>query len=211
MSHHRDFTAEQLPGLCDELAERDPDLQSILDDFGYPPYWSRDNSFESLVWFILEQQVSQASARAALDRLRARLGPVVAPGVLALTDAELRAASFSRQKAGYVRGLAQEIVDGHLDLAGLAQLSDARVRERLITVRGIGNWTIEVYLLLALHRRDVFPGGDLAAVKAVKRLKGLDRGMPSAQVVELATAWAPLRSIATMLLWHDYLSRRRSR
>lgn len=205
------FSEHQLPELCDRLAELDPDLRLVLAEFGYPPFWHRENSFESFVWFILEQQVSLAAAKAALDRLRGRVGVVTPESVLALNDDELRAAHFSRQKMGYVRALAQELEQGRLDLAALAELSDAAVRERLVRLTGIGNWTVDVYLILVLHRVDLFPVGDLAAVTALKRIKGLARDASADQVAATARGWAPLRTAATMMLWHEYLSRKPSR
>ncbi|WP_433305117.1 DNA-3-methyladenine glycosylase family protein [Actinoplanes sp. CA-030573] len=172
----RVFSEAELPELCDELASRDPRLQRVIDEFGYPPFWSRPNTFESFVWFILEQQVSLASARAALDKLRQRVGVVTPENVLTLSDDELRTASFSRQKTIYVRGIARQIVDGDLVLAELGHLPDHEVRERLVRLKGVGNWTVDVYLILVLHRMDLFPAGDLAAVNGIKELSGVRTG-----------------------------------
>lgn len=202
------FSEAELPGLCDELAARDQDLRRVVDAVGYPPFWSRPNTFESLVWFILEQQVSLASARAALEKLRALVGAISPETVLALTDEQLRAASFSRQKTGYVQGLATELATGGLDLRSLEAMSDAEVRSRLTRIKGVGTWTADVYLIMVLHRADVFPGGDLAAVNGLRHLKGLPRSAPAGEVATLAEQWAPLRTVATMLVWHDYLARR---
>lgn len=202
------FSAAELPGLCDKVGSLDPDLRRIVDEYGYPEFWNRPNTFESLVWFILEQQVSLASARAALEKLRDRVGAVTPASVLALTDEELRAAYFSRQKTGYVRGLAQEMLHGGLDLPALEELADSAIRDRLIRLKGIGNWTVDVYLIIVLHRLDLFPAGDLAAVNGLRELKGLPRAAPVADVVAAAQRWAPYRTIGTMLVWHHYLSRR---
>ncbi|MBV9821458.1 MAG: DNA-3-methyladenine glycosylase 2 family protein [Actinobacteria bacterium] len=202
------FTEAELPGLCEALAARDPDLRRVVEAAGYPPFWSRPNTFESLVWFILEQQVSLASARAALEKLRALVGTISPETVRDLTEEELRAASFSRQKAGYVGGLAAELTGGGLDLRSLEALPDAEVRRTLTRIRGVGNWTADVYLIMVLHRTDVFPGGDLAAVNGLKHLKGLPRSASTDEVSSLAEKWAPLRTVATMLVWHDYLARR---
>jgi DNA-3-methyladenine glycosylase II len=205
------ISEDEFPALCDRVAEMDPDLQAIIDRFDYPPYWSRSNTFESFVWFILEQQVSLASAKAALEKLRARIGLITPENVMALDDDEMRAAYFSRQKTGYVRALAQEILADRLDLAALEQLPDEAVRQRLVQLKGVGNWTVDVFLILTLHRADVFPKGDLAAVNAVKRLKGLPQSTTADQLATLAQAWLPLRTVATTLLWHDYLSLQSSR
>lgn len=204
----RTFSEPDLPALCDELAARDRGLRHVVDEFGYPPFWSRPNTFESLVWFILEQQVSLASARAALEKLRDRVGLITPDNVLALSDEDLRAASFSRQKTAYVRSLAQHITDGDLDLTALENQPDDEVRDRLIRLKGVGNWTVDVYLIMVLHRRDLFPAGDLAAVNGLKELSGLPRATPIDQVTATAQHWSPHRTIGTMLVWHYYLSRR---
>ncbi|GGL91656.1 DNA-3-methyladenine glycosylase family protein [Nakamurella endophytica] len=202
------FSEARLPALCDELAERDSDLRRIIDAFGYPPFWDRPNTFESLVWFILEQQVSLASARAALEQLRRRVGAVTPESVLSLTDEDLRAASFSRQKAGYVRGVARSTASGELDLEALAGLPDDQVRSALTRLKGIGNWTVDVYLILVLHRVDVFPTGDLAAVNALKSIKGLSTSTGRTDLETVVREWVPYRTIGTLLVWHHYLSQR---
>jgi DNA-3-methyladenine glycosylase II len=205
------FSATELPGLCDMVASLDPDLQRIVDEYGYPEFWNRPNTFESFVWFILEQQVSLASAKAALEKLRDRVGAITPANVLALTDDELRAVYFSRQKITYVRGLAHKMENGDLDLASLEALTDRAIRERLIRLKGVGNWTVDVYLIIVLHRLDLFPTGDLAAVNGFKELKGLPRTTPIDQLLTATQLWAPYRTIGTMLVWHRYLSRRAPR
>jgi DNA-3-methyladenine glycosylase II len=205
------FTAADLPGLCDKVASLDPDLQRIVDEYGYPEFWNRPNTFESLVWFILEQQVSLASAKAALEKLRDRVSAITPANVLALTDEELRAVYFSRQKTAYVRGLAQEMENGNLDLASLESLTESTIRKRLIRLNGVGNWTVDVYLIIVLHRLDLFPAGDLAAVNGLKELKGLPRATPVAELMTATQLWAPYRTIGTMLVWHRYLARRAPR
>jgi DNA-3-methyladenine glycosylase II len=205
------FSAADLPGLCDMVAARDPDLQRVVDEYGYPEFWNRPNTFESFVWFILEQQVSLASARAALEKLRDRVGAITPANVLALTDDELRAVYFSRQKTTYVRGLAHTIEDGDLDLAVLETMSGSAIRERLTKLNGIGNWTVDVYLIIVLHRLDLFPAGDLAAVNGLRELKGRPRRTPVEELVTATQRWTPYRTIGTMLVWHLYLSRRAPR
>jgi DNA-3-methyladenine glycosylase II len=201
------FTQQNFHHICDELARADDDLAGIIRAHGYAPMWTRPNTFETLVHIILEQQVSLASALAALNQLRARLGEEVSPAaVLALTDEELRACYFSRQKTVYTRGLAAELVSGRLDLLSLEDLPDEAVRARLIVLKGIGNWTIDVYLMFVLRRTDIFPLGDLAAVNALRRVKKLSRDTSKEHLLLVAERWRPHRTIATMLLWHLYLS-----
>lgn len=200
------FTPSTFHTICDSLAAIDPDLNSVIQTYGYPPMWNRPNTFESLVHIILEQQVSLASALSALNKLKERLVDVTPQGVLALSDEELKACYFSRQKTAYVRYLAQAMVDGHIDLEKFGALPDDAIREKLTALKGIGNWTVDVYLMFVLQRADLFPVGDLAAVNAFKRLKGLPPATTREELINFAEPWRPHRTVATMLLWHYYLS-----
>lgn len=203
------FTQQNLNQLCDELASRDASFTGIISVYGYPPFWSRSNSFESLVHIILEQQVSLASALSALQKLKERIGEISAENLLALSDEELKACYFSRQKTVYARGLAENIVNGNLDLEELELLPDKEIRTKLTAIKGIGNWTTDIYLIFILHRTDVFPIGDLAVVQAIKRVKNLPPETSKERLLQIAEAWKPHRTIATLLLWHEYLSRRK--
>lgn len=202
----RTFNKENFTGICDQLASIDGDLAAIINIYGYPPMWTRLNTFETLVHIILEQQVSLASALAALHKLRERLKQITPESFLTLTDEELKACYFSRQKTVYARALATALYERQLDLALLEKLPDEDVRAELIKLKGIGNWTIDVYLMFALQRTDIFPIGDLAAVNALVRVKKLPAGTPKERLHEIAGEWKPYRTVATMLLWHLYLS-----
>jgi DNA-3-methyladenine glycosylase II len=190
---------------------RDVDLARIVDRWGLPPLWSRPPGFATLTFIVLEQQVSLASARATFDRLRSAIGDPAPDGFLQLDDAALLRIGFSRQKAGYVRGLARAVLDGTLDLEAVADLPDETVREVLVAHKGIGPWTADVYLLLVLLRPDVWPVSDLALVTAVQSAKGLSNRPSADEMVALGDAWRPWRSVAARLFWHDYLSRRGQR
>lgn len=188
------------------LARRDPELAQIAREHGTPPLWPREPGFATLVHLILEQQVSIASARAAFDRLRATL-PAVEPGhFLRLADNELRRVGFSRQKTAYCRELARTILAGNLDLAGLNAFDDKRVHETLTQLKGIGAWTANIYLLMALRRPDAFPASDLALLVAAQRVKRLRQRPTPERLERIAESWRPFRSVAARLLWHFYLS-----
>lgn len=200
------FNHESYHALCERLAGADFDLKTILSNHGYPPMWTRDNSFETLVHIILEQQVSLASAQAALNKLREKCETIHPDAILQLSDEEMRACFVSRQKAGYIRGLAEAINNGAIRLSEFKNLSNDEVRQKLIRLKGIGHWTIDVYLMFVLQRTDIFPLGDLAAVNALKRLKKLDFSVSKEEVAAVSERWKPFRTIATMMLWHYYLS-----
>jgi DNA-3-methyladenine glycosylase II len=194
--------------LCDMLAAKDADLKNIIATYGYPPIWLRPNSFATLVLIILEQQVSLASAYAAYQKLQAAVGDITPENLLAMTDAELRACYFSRQKILYVQGLATALVNKEIDLEWLYKQPDEVVRNILTQLKGIGDWTIDIYLIHALQRTDIFPVGDLALVKGMIAVKHLPPNSTKADLLALAAAWQPYRTIATLLLWHYYIQKR---
>jgi DNA-3-methyladenine glycosylase II len=199
------FTHSDFHSICDRLAAKDTDLANIINTYGYPPLWSRPNTFETLVHIILEQQVSLASALSALNKLKERVQELTPARILLLTDEEMRACYVSRQKSGYIKFLAEALLSGHIKLDELQHLSNDEIRAQLITLKGIGHWTIDVYLMFVLQRADIFPIGDLAAVNAMKKVKGLPTATKE-ELVLIAEQWAPYRTVATMLLWHWYLS-----
>lgn len=197
--------------LCNLAGSRDADLQVILNRYGYPPFWSRPNTFESLVHVILEQQVSLASALATLNKLKEKINEITPERLLSLTDQELRECYFSRQKTAYVRHLAENIVNSRLSLSEMEAMDDLNIRNRLKSIKGIGDWTVDIYLIFMLHHKDVFPIGDLAAVNSLKKIKGLAPGMSKEDVLAVADQFKPYRTIATMLLWHAYLEERKKK
>jgi DNA-3-methyladenine glycosylase II len=192
------------------LAARDARLAQILKDFGPPPMWERAPGFATLLYIILEQLVSLASAKATFDRLLAILSPLTPEGFLELDDATLRSIGFSRQKTASTRNLARAILEGELDLNALDSLTDDEARAQLMKIKGIGAWTADIYLLRVLNRPDVFPVGDRALVVAAQTINNL-KTSPSARELELmAENWKPWRAVAARLLWHYYLNRRTS-
>jgi DNA-3-methyladenine glycosylase II len=200
------FTQANYHSICDQLGATDPDLQKIIDVYDYPPFWSRPNSFESLVHIILEQQVSLASALSALNKLKERVQELTPARVLLLTDEEMRACYVSRQKNAYIKYLAEALLNGQLKLEDFPGLPDEEIRSQLTALKGIGHWTTDVYLMFALQRADIFPIGDLAAVNALKRVKHLPAQTTREEMLEITTPWKPYRTIAAMLLWHFYLT-----
>ncbi len=155
------------------LSERDPDLNRILEDLGSPPMWAREPGFPTLVHIILQQQVSLASAQAAYDRLLTAASPLTPARFLELDDDRLKSIGFSRHKTAYGRSLAHALGDGRLDLGALETMDDMAARSALTQLKGIGPWTADTYLLMALRRPDIWPSGDLALAIAVQRIKGL--------------------------------------
>lgn len=210
MDHHPLNEAGFQQGLT-TLSERDADLERVILEFGPPPLWRREPGFSTLVYIILEQQVSLASARAAYDRLNEAANPLTPESFLKFDDEALKEIGFSRQKTRYSRELARSIIEGRLDLAALAEADDQSVRRRLMELKGIGPWTAEIYLLSALGRPDVWPVGDLALASAVKMVKNLDKTPDIEQLEELGTSYRPFRAVAARIFWHYYLSKKGKR
>jgi DNA-3-methyladenine glycosylase II len=160
--------------------------------------------FAGLVEAIVSQQLSSKAAATIFARVKA-----LAPGgaltdpraLLAVPEAALRGAGLSGSKASYVRDLAERLADGRLDLATLAALGDEEVVEALCSVKGIGRWTAEMFLMFRLGRRDVLPVGDLGIQKGMMRLFALKKLPPPERMRRLARPWEPYRSVACWYLW----------
>ena len=190
------------------LSVRDAHLAEVVKKYGQPPLWIREPGFPTLIYIILEQQVSLASARAAYNRLLQAVEPLTPRRFLKLTDTELKTIGFSRQKTLYTRLLAEEIANRRLDLKKLHASQDRDAHNRLTALKGIGNWTADIYLLSALRRPDIWPVGDLALATAVQEVKCL-RKRPSPEKLEkLSQPWKPWRAVAARLFWYAYLCKR---
>ncbi|MDY7094884.1 MAG: DNA-3-methyladenine glycosylase 2 family protein [Acidobacteriota bacterium] len=189
----------------EDLVGRDSRLAAILERLGPPPLWRREPGFPTLVHMILEQQVSLASARAVFDRLLRSVAELTPERFAALQADELRGLGFSRQKIRYCHGLAAALLDGSLDLSKLDEMENEDVRRELVRLPGIGPWTAEVYLLMALGRPDAWPVGDLALAVAAQDVLELEERPSASELEELGEAWRPWRAVAARVLWHHYL------
>ena len=200
------MTRRRLLSATKELASRDRDLARSLRACGPPPLWARRPGFRTLVQIILEQQVSLAAGRAALRRLEHLGGTITPERIVTLGVGRIRGAGVTRQKARYLVELACAVSTGELPLSRLGRLDDEPARTALTSVVGIGPWTADVYLLMALRRTDVWPVGDLALAKAAQAVKKLPT-LPTPEELEtLGSKWVPLRAVAARMLWHHYLS-----
>ncbi|QDL11126.1 DNA-3-methyladenine glycosylase 2 family protein [Brasilonema octagenarum UFV-E1] len=200
------LTQETLARALMELASRDNDFAHVLETLGSPPMWNRIAGFPTLVRIILEQQVSLASAKAIYERLCAMVVRLTPENFLTLDDVQLKAIGLSRQKTVYTRALANAIVNGELDLVKLETMEETIIRTELKRIKGIGDWTVDIYLLMALQRPDVFPKGDLALAIALQKLKNLSVRPTPEQLEAIADNWRPWRAIAARILWHYYLN-----
>ena len=180
-------------------------FHAIIERAGAPRFRRRRNGFPTLLHIILEQQVSIDAAAAMHRRLAGLCQPLMPAPFLALDDATLRSCGFSRQKMGYGRGLAQAVTSGSLDFAALDAAPDAAALATLISLKGIGRWSAEIYLIFALGRPDIWPAGDLGLQLAVAECLGLDARPSEPALRDIGEAWQPWRSVAACLFWQSYL------
>jgi DNA-3-methyladenine glycosylase II len=202
------FSKENFEQICRLLATQDADFQRIIDTLGIPTMWTREPTYATLVHIILEQQVSIMAAKACFEKLKFKVGQVVPEYVLLLTDEEMKNCGFSRQKMNYARILGHEILNGTLILENLQHLDNEQVRSKIKRIKGLGDWSADIFLMFALQRADMFPIGDLALVNGLKTVKNLPKETTKDALLELAESWRPYRSVATFLVWHDYIVRK---
>jgi DNA-3-methyladenine glycosylase II len=183
-------------------------LAGIHAVYGDPPLWRRDTGFHTLVLIILEQQVSLKSAKAMLVRLEGAIQPFTPLRFKELGDGYLRGLGVTRQKSAYLLHLSDSIVNGDLSFERLARMSDEEARLVLTRVKGIGLWSADVYLLMAMRRADIWPAGDLALAVAMQELKGLASRPGPDELDRLAETWRPHRAVAARMLWQYYLGRK---
>ena len=197
-----------LAEAAQQLARRDPHLSAIFETHGHPPLWRRPATFTTLVRIILEQQVSLKSADAMFRRLRAAITPFTPQTVITGGPDHLRRLGVTRQKTAYLLHLSTAIVEGNLNLRRLGRMSDADVKAALMQIKGLGSWSADVYLLMAMCRADIWPAGDLALAVAVKELNGLKQKPTFEELELIAEKWRPHRAVAARMLWQYYLARR---
>lgn len=205
------LTQESLALAAAALASRDPDLARIFARHGAPPLWSRRPGFPTLIQIILEQQVSLLSAAAIYRRLRAGVVPFTPHRFLQLGTQKVAACGLTRQKTEYCLHLSQAIVKKGFQPAKIRHMSDDDARAALISLKGIGAWSADVYLLMALLRPDIWPAGDLALAIAYRDLKTLKTTPKAEELLQLGEKWRPFRSVAARMLWQFYLANRSER
>jgi len=199
-------TSDSIRSHVETLARREPVFARVVEQHGVPAPRNSEPGAHTLLRTIVGQQVSVAAARSMWSKLEAAFGsPPDLDKLLAASDEQMRAAGMSRQKAGYIRSLAQLVTSGELNLAHLPE-DDEEAIALLTKIKGIGRWSAEIYLLFAEGRADVFPAGDLAVMIELGRLMGLDERPSEKQLRELAEPWRPYRGAAAVLAWHSYNS-----
>ena len=189
----------------DFLSKKDKIFKNIIVQYGIPEIPIRKQGFETLALLILEQQVSIDSAKATYNKLKNQVAVFEPQNLVLLPDEDYSACGVSRQKTRYIKCLAEAILDKTIDLESLSSKPAEIIRQELIKIKGIGNWTIDVYLMFSLQWPDILPLGDIAVVNTIKELLNIHE-KPEMEIY--TQKWAPYRSMATFLLWHHYLQKR---
>ncbi len=192
----------------DYISGKDSIFKTIIEQYGLPAIPFRPQGFETLVLLILEQQVSIDSAKATFLKIKASHNDMTPEILFAVSDGDYRAFGVSHQKTSYIKALAIAILEKELDLESLPTKTAEQVRNELIKIKGIGNWTIDIYLMFCLQAPDLLPLGDIAVVNTIKELIGIH---DKDTMGRYAQKWSPYRSYATYLLWHYYLKKRNRR
>src|SRR5262249_18002972 len=151
---------------------------------------------------------SLSSAKSMLLRLEREIQPFTPERFLDLGEMHLRGLGVTRQKTAYVLHLSESIVSGDLSLRKLTTLNDEQVLGQLTRIKGIGLWSANIYLLMAMRRADIWPAGDLALAVAIKELKGLPARPTHDELEMIAEQWRPHRAVAARMLWQYYLGRK---
>lgn len=188
-----------------DLAARDETLARILATYGPPPMWRRRTGFPTLVHIILEQQVSLKSAKAMLLRLQSAIDPFTPERFIHLGETQLRRLGVTRQKTSYLLHLSESILSRQFSFRRLAALDNNEAQLYLTRIKGIGSWSADVYLLMAMRRADIWPAGDLALAVAAKDLLRLETRPTPDELEQIAERWRPYRAVAARMLWQHYL------
>jgi DNA-3-methyladenine glycosylase II len=197
---------ERLSKAVKYLSKKDKDLAALYEADGVPPLWARRPGFTTLIKIILEQQVSLASAKAVYRKLERNIKPFTPIRFEELGIAYLKSLGITRQKSSYCINIAAAIIDDKLDLKSLNIMNDDDAKEMLKRIKGIGSWTADIYLLMALCRPDIWPSGDIALAKSMRKIKRLKSYPTYEKQVKIAKKWQPYRSVAARMLWQHYIN-----
>ena len=187
------------------LIKKDDVLKRIISEFGLPIIQKREEGFASMCHIILEQQVSIASAKAAYEKLVNLVGEVDPFTIHNATDEDLRSCGISRQKAIYLKDVAQRVIRKELSFSSLPMKTEQQIRNELIQIKGVGNWSIDVYLMFCMQSQDIIPLGDIAIKNTLIELYNCQS---DEEMLAISSNWKPFRTVASFIIWHYYLKKR---
>lgn len=187
------------------LTQKDEVLKGIISEFGLPIIQKRKEGFASMCHIILEQQVSIASAKAAYEKLVNLVGKVDPFTIHNATDEDLRSCGISRQKTIYLKDVAQRVIRKELNFSSLPMKTEQQIRNELIQIKGVGNWSIDVYLMFCMQSQDIIPLGDIAIKNTLIELYNCQS---EEEMLAISSNWKPFRTFASFIIWHYYLKKR---
>jgi len=179
-------------------------LKKVIQKNPKPDFSGRKHPYQSLVRTIIYQQLSGKAASTIkqrfLDLYPCARHPVP-EDVLKTSDSKLRSVGLSTQKVTYIKDLSEKFIEGHITSRTLKKMSDDEVREHLIQIKGIGNWTVDMFLMFTLYRPNILPTGDLGIQKGFQKLFKLKKLPDSKKMLTLAKPWEPYRTVASWYVW----------
>ena len=187
------------------LTQKDEVLKRIISEFGLPIIQKREEGFASMCHIILEQQVSIASAKAAFEKLVYLVGKVDPFTIHNATDEDLRSCGISRQKTLYLKDVAQRVIRKELSFSSLPMKTEQQIRNELIQIKGVGNWSIDIYLMFCMQSQDIIPLGDIAIKNTLIELYNCQS---EEEILAVSSNWKPYRTLASFIIWHYYLKKR---
>ena len=187
------------------LTQKDEVLKGIISEFGLPIIQKRKEGFASMCHIILEQQVSIASAKAAYEKLVSLVGKIDPITIYNATDQDLRNCGISRQKTLYLKDVAQRVISKELSFSSLPMKTEHQIRNELIQIKGVGNWSIDVYLMFCMQSQDIIPLGDIAIKNTLMELYNCQS---EEEMLAISSNWKPFRTFASFIIWHYYLKKR---
>ena len=185
-----------------ELANKDVLLKSLIEEFEEPRLSSRGDLFATLIKSIVGQQISVIAASAVWSRLFDLVGEVNPESILAKTHEELRQVGLSNRKVEYIVGIAEAWTEG-LGEIDWEQMSDEEVVQELVKLRGVGRWTVQMLLIFALLRQDVFPIDDIGLIRGMEKLYNEGKALEKPQLIEIAENWKPYRTMGVWYIWRS--------
>jgi len=203
------FSKHTFKKHCNALRVEHPIIASLHERDGYPPFWKRENNFVSLCKTIIEQQVSLASAKSSYERLERFCGEINPENILNVNEEQFRANGITRQKARYLKLLSERLISEPDFFASLTKLNNMEAKEKLISLKGIGHWTANVYMLVALNRRNIYPDFDVALINSIAHEAFEGRKISNDEAKQFMQAFDPLQSIATCYFYNAYIVRKK--
>lgn len=198
------MTEDKLRAAIQNVAGGDKHVAAAVQQVGFPGERLRTSGFPSLLRILVGQQLSVKAAASIWDKFEKLVGEISPASVMRFDIETLRTAGLSRQKAVYAHSVAEAVLSGRLDLDRLHDLDDDAAKDHICSVKGLGPWSAEIYLLFCAGRHDIWPSGDLALQVALQRLKSLPERPKAKETIPIVEPWRPFRGPMAVFLWHYY-------